>query len=283
MLTQTQERNRVAQNIGQPSLGRIVHRYWTLAKLSFQERMEYRWNILMYVSMSLLPAVITIYLWSTVFNAQNNKEALSYIVTYYIVAAYVGWRIHPYHWNVMWDVLQGRMATALLRPMSFPAKHFWYEVGGRVWSTLLTTPLFVGLAFAMGDNFKVPTSGWNWLFSIVAFMVAYVVYFFMTFTLGLLVIWQNQCESIFVLFAVGSQWLGGTLVPLALMPGWISEWLQWLPFAYIFGFPVKIFMGMPPEQIWQGFGVQLFWLVVSIVIYKIIWKKAINRFEVFEG
>jgi ABC-2 type transport system permease protein len=266
-----------------PTIGRLIHRYWTLCKVSFQERMEFRWNILMYMSVAVLPALVAIYLWSSVYNSQNNQEGLRNIVTYYIVAAFVGWRIHPYHWNVMWEILQGRMATALLRPMSFPARTFWYEAGGRMWSTTLTTPFFVIFAIAMGSNFKAPDNIWNWVYAIVAFTISYVMYFFMTFTLGLLAIWQNQPEGFFVLFGVGSQWLGGTFVPLALMPDWISRILEWLPFAYVYSLPVKLFMGLPPEAIWQGFGVQLLWLAISYVIFKLAWQKAVTRFEVYEG
>ena len=262
---------------------RSLARYWTLCKVSFQERMEYRWNTLFYLGVSLLPSLVSIYLWSAVFGGNNNPAAVRHITTYYLVAGFIGWRIADFHWQTMWEIRDGRMATDLLRPISYPAKLFWYEVGGRTWSTLLTTPAFVVLAFALGDNFEGPSNGLTWLLTFVAFGVAFVLNFFMTAALGLVTIWQNQPEGFFSLWGAMARGLGGVVVPLSLLPGGIGDWLQWLPFAYIYGLPIRIFQGLSAAQIWQSFGVQLVWLIVAVLVFRWAWRKAVRRYEVFEG
>lgn len=278
MSTHEQIKTRPANNIGP-----IIQRYWTLAKLSFQERMEYRWGTLMFMILCLLPALVGIYLWGVVFNTTNNPAATRSVTTYYIVAAYVGWRIAQFHWEIMFEIREGRMANALMRPMSYPATLFWYEVGGRAWSTVLTTPVFVLLALLMGNNFQAPADIFAWLLAILAFMIAFVLSFFVTATLGLITIWQNQPEGFFALYSVGAQWMGGVYVPLALLPTAISDWLQWLPFAYIYSLPVRIFQGLPAEKILQGFAVQLGWLTLAALFFNWMWRKAVRRYEVFEG
>ncbi len=268
---------------GESRAGRTIRLYWNLCKLSFQERMEYRWNTLTYSVLVLLPTLISIYLWGSVFNASSNPAANQFITTYYVVAAFLGWRIAFYQWPTLFQIREGRMATALLRPMSYPANTFWFEVGGRAWSTLLTLPIFVGLAIVLGDSFKAPESIANWLLAILAFMIAYVLNFFLTFSLGLVTIWQNQPEGFFALYNAASTAIGGVLVPLALLPAGLGDWLQWLPFAYIYTLPVRIFMGLPPAQIWQGFAVQLAWLALAVLFFRWFWQKALRRYEVFEG
>jgi len=264
-------------------IGRTIGRYWSLVKISFQERMVYRWNILFYTFLSILPALIAIFLWNAIYKNLNNPEAIRYITTYYVVASWVNWRVAQHQWPIMWQIKEGQLATDLLRPMSYPAKTFWYEVGGRTWSTLISFPFFIVLALAMGSNFVTPNNIFPWLFALLAFVISYVMSFFLTASLGLLTIWQNQPEGFFTLYDVASKWLGGALVPLALMPGWIGDWLQWLPFAYLYSLPVKIFMGMPFEQILQGFAVQLGWLTLSCIFFSWVWRKALDRYEVFEG
>jgi ABC-2 type transport system permease protein len=135
----------------------------------------------------------------------------------------------------------------------------------------------------MGSNFVTPNNIFPWLGAALAFVISYVMSFFMTASLGLLTIWQNQPEGFFILYDISSKWLGGALVPLALMPGWIGDWLQWLPFAYLYSLPVKIFMGMPGEQILQGIAVQLGWLALAVIFFSWFWRKALDRYEVFEG
>jgi ABC-2 type transport system permease protein len=261
----------------------VIARYWTLCKLSFQERMEYRWGTLIFMAMTLLPALIGIYLWGVVFNSKNDPVALRSITTYYVVAAFIGFRVPQFHWEMMFQIREGRLANALMRPMSYPATLFWYEAGGRTWSTILTAPFFVVLAILLGDTFQTPTNPFTWLLVLVAFLISFALSFFITAGLGLITVWQNQPESFFALYSTGSQWLGGVFVPLTFLPWGIGDWLQWLPFAYIYSLPVRIFQGLPADKIWQGFAVQLLWLALSAVFFKWIWRKATRRYEVFEG
>ncbi|NWJ46807.1 MAG: ABC-2 family transporter protein [Chloroflexi bacterium] len=261
----------------------VFRRYWTLCKVAFQERMEYRWNVLFYSMLALLPVMVGIYLWTTIFNSRNDPQAVKYITTYYLVAGFLGWRIAQYQWTIMFEIREGRMATGLLRPMSYPAKTFWFEVGGRTWSTIITIPVFVLAAVFLGENFKLPENGWTWALVLLSFMLAYVLNFFITASLGLLTVWQNQPEGFFALYGFGSGALGGTMVPLALMPGGIGDILQWLPFAYIYSLPARIFLGISAEQLVQGLAVQVVWLVIAALFFKWMWRKAIQGFEVYEG
>lgn len=266
-----------------PKLNQLWHRYWTLCKVSFQERMEYRWNTFYYMLMAVVPALVAIYLWGVVFSTGRSNESVSQITTYYLVASFIGWRIADFHWLIMWDIREGRLANYLLRPMSYPAATFWYEAGGRSWSTVQTLPIFVVMAILLGDNFKAPANPLNWLLTLIAFLVAWVLNFFITASLGLITIWQNQPEGFFALYSFGARCLGGVLVPISLMPGGFGEWLQWLPFAYIFSLPVRIFQGLPADKILQGFTVQAFWLLLSILFFRWVWRKAMFRHESYEG
>ncbi len=245
--------------------------------------MEYRVNIFFYISIALLPALISIYLWGVVFQGSSQPEKFSQLVTYYLLASFVGFRIASFHWKIMNDIREGRLANFLLRPMSYPATVFWYETGGRTWSTILTIPVYLLVAVLLGSLFKIPNDAINWLLAILAFVIAYVLNFFISFCIGLITVWQNPSEGFLALYEVGSRWLGGVYVPLALMPNPAGEWLQWLPFAYIFSLPVRIFQGLPPEQIWQGILVQLVWISISVVVFRWLWRKAQWRYEGFEG
>ena len=261
----------------------VFRAYWTLCKASFQDRMEYRWNTLMYLVLAMIPALISLYLWNVIYNTRHDQAGVRYITTYYVVATFIGWRIADFHWQVLFEIRDGKMATDLMRPMSYPAKLFWYEVGGRSWSTLLTIPFFVALAWLLGDNFQAPDNAAAWFLAIGAFMLAFTLNFFMTAGLGLVTVWQNQPEGFFGLWGALARGLGGAIVPLTLLPAGLHDWLQWLPFAYIYSLPVQIFQGLSGWSLWQGLLIQLGWLIVSALVFRWLWRKATRRYEVFEG
>jgi ABC-2 type transport system permease protein len=148
---------------------------------------------------------------------------------------------------------------------------------------MITLPIFLILALMLGDNFKAPDSIFTWLLAVMSFLLSFVLTFFLTASLGLITIWQNQPEGFFALFGFASNTLGGVVVPLALMPGGVGDILQWLPFAYIYSLPVKIFQGLPGDQLVQGFAVQLLWVAVSALFFRWVWRKATRRYEVYEG
>lgn len=261
----------------------IFRRYWTLCKVSFQARMEYRWNTLLWMTISIVPILVGMYIWSSIFGSKNSPAYVRYIVSYYLVAGYIGFRIADFNWEFLFNVREGRLATSLMRPMSFPATIFWSEAGGRTWSTILTTPFFVVIAFLLGNNFEMPNNIWPWLLTLVAFLISFVMNFFLTASLGLITVWQNQPEPFFYLYWGLTRTLGGMVVPLALLPLGLGNWFQWLPFAYIYSLPTRIFLGLPTDQLLQGFAVQIFWLIVTGLFFNWLWRKAIRRYEVFEG
>lgn len=260
----------------------VVRRYWMLCKVSFQNRMEYRFNILMWMTVFIIPVLVAMYIWSTIFGSNNPSEN-HYIVTYYLVAGYISFRIADFNWEVLFEIREGRLATSLMRPMSYPATLFWGEVGGRVWSTILTTPFFVAIAFLLGNSFQTPNSIGTWLLTVVAFLISFVINFFLTASLGLITVWQNQPEPFFYLYWNLTRALGGVLVPLTLLPLGLGNWFQWLPFAYIYSLPTRIFLGLNADQLLQGFAVQIIWLIVTALFFNWLWRRAVHRYEVFEG
>ncbi len=218
-----------------------------------------------------------------VFENTTNPHLVRYITTYYIVASFVQWRIARYDWNILNDIREGRLANYLLRPMSYPATIFWYEAGGRSWSTLLTLPVYVLVIVLLRNDFALPPDGLTWVLTFIAFLIAYLLSFFLTASIGLIVVWQNQPDAFSYLYDTLSRWLGGTMIPLTLMPFGLGIWFQWLPFAYIYNLPVRIFLGLPPDQILEGFAIQLAWLLVMILFFRWLWRKALLRYEGFEG
>ena len=57
-----------------------------------------------------------------------------------------------------------------------------------------------------------------------------------------------------------------------------------LPFAWTLNFPVSLLLGrLTPQQAATGFGAQLVWLVVSLLLARLVWRAGVRRYGAVGG
>ncbi len=92
--------------------------------------------------------------------------------------------------------------------------------------------------------------------------------------------WTTRVSAIFELYFTLELLLSGRLVPLSLMPGWVQQLANFLPFKWAFGFPIEVLIGqLTPSQILIGLGAQAFWSALGIALVSLFWRAAIKRYS----
>ena len=72
----------------------------------------------------------------------------------------------------------------------------------------------------------------------------------------------------------------GEFIPIPFLPQIGRFLLELLPFRYTLSFPVEILLGrLNDYQKEIGFLTATVWLVILFIIYKIVFKKAIKKYE----
>ena len=65
-------------------------------------------------------------------------------------------------------------------------------------------------------------------------------------------------------------------------PDWLNRILDFLPFKYIIYWPIQFFLNKetirPPEMMLRIVLLELLWIVVLYIIYKIMWKTVTKKF-----
>jgi ABC-2 type transport system permease protein len=114
---------------------------------------------------------------------------------------------------------------------------------------------------------------------IPAMILAYMIRFLSHWVLGLVAFWTTRATSIYEVFFVAEIFLTGRLAPLELLPGWVVVVASVLPFRWMISFPVELLLGrVAPEDMWIGFGAQLIWLAIMVLLLKIVWTAANRRY-----
>jgi ABC-2 type transport system permease protein len=78
--------------------------------------------------------------------------------------------------------------------------------------------------------------------------------------------------------------LGGTIIPLAMMPGWLRVVAEIAPMRGIVSTPLMLYLGKAegPEA-WRLIGLSAAWMIALWFFANWAWKAAFNRVEIQGG
>ncbi|MFC1526714.1 ABC transporter permease [Candidatus Latescibacterota bacterium] len=168
-----------------------------------------------------LDAVLTYTLISEVFKGQlSNRTALD---------------------GALWE---GTIANRFLRPIGIYGQFVAEMVGGWVGPGLLffTLPLMIGAPFLGIDPLPASLSAGAWFVLSLVLSVAVGVAFDIIFA-ALMVYFENSVYAMQQMRNAVTVLLSGSLIPLALFPWDLGQYLQWLPFASLASAPLRIYTG----------------------------------------
>jgi ABC-2 type transport system permease protein len=256
--------------------------YITGVKLSIMSGFQYRLQMLVYMIWVVIEPVIYLVVWSTI--ARGNGGSVGgytqgALAAYYIVWAFVrnmNIVASPNSWE--WRIQHGRMSMELMRPIHPVHNDVTDFAGGKVVMGLIWLPIAAVLALI----FK-PTLNPTW-FQVLVFFIAccgaYLLRTVLVSVLGMLAFWTTRVEAINDVYIALELVLSGRLIPMPLMPGWVQNLANYLPFQWAFYFPINALTGSPtPAELLHGLGMQLFWFLAGLALANLVWHFAIRRFS----
>jgi ABC-2 type transport system permease protein len=118
------------------------------------------------------------------------------------------------------------------------------------------------------------------LLAVPAVIMGFLVGFLLSAAITSLAFWTTRVYSIHEFYYAMILLFSGQFVPLQLMPKVIQDIAQFLPFQMLIYYPIQLILGkLSQAQIIQGYVVGLAWLIVSIVVFNMIWRNGVKRFS----
>ena len=92
--------------------------------------------------------------------------------------------------------------------------------------------------------------------------------------------WTTRVYSIMEFIYAFALLLGGTFVPLDLLPTAVQRVAQLLPFQLFIYFPIQLILGkLTPEQIRMDFILQVIWFGAAFLAFRWIWRAGLKRYS----
>jgi ABC-2 type transport system permease protein len=260
----------------------MVNLYSQQFRTTFAMMLQYRAALLIWMIGHVLEPLIYLIVWSTVSKAcggsvgdYTTREFAAYLILLMLVnhVTYT-WIMYEFEYRIR----HGSLSFALLKPVH----PIHSDIADNVSSKLITFPFMLLVAVAMAILFHPAFSFKLWAVAVCipVLLLAFLVRFLLEWTLAQAAFWTTRVSAINQTYFVLVLFLSGQIAPLTLFPTAIQLVATILPFRWIIGFPVELLLGrLSPLQALTDLGALAGWLVISLMLFRIVWRAGVLNYS----
>ncbi len=228
-----------------------------------------------------LRVAVLLSLWRTVLGAgADSPVAIGHVLTYALLGEVLAEQL--YVRTTLSDAFwQGTIAQNFLRPMALVPQFAAEMTGGWLVNfALFSIPLLLA-APLLGVDVRPARAlaAGGFALSLALAIVVGLAFDFITAALTValeqpvwLMFWLRQSITVV---------LSGAVVPLALLPWGLGDWLEWLPFASLAWAPLAVYTGIGDAP--RLIGLQLFWALALWPLAGWLWRANREKVVGFGG
>lgn len=268
-----------------------MKKYWHVINIGIQNTLVYRSNFLFRSIFGLIPLMATIYLWRAVYAGKPGANdvagySLAGMISYYLLVTIADalTAVTEDDWQIAGDIREGAINQFLLKPIDYLVYRLCLFASGRlIYVCVAAIPVAIFI-YAQREYMVPPPSGQALGLFLASLVMTALLQFFISYTMALLAFWLLEISTfIFIVYAF-EYIAGGHLFPLDILPPWLATALNFTPFPYQLFFPVSLYLGrVTGTDMWQGLGIQLFWVLFFYLVARWMWRRGIRKYTAFGG
>jgi ABC-2 type transport system permease protein len=258
----------------------IYKRLW---QTNWAEQWQYRANLMMYLLYDLVSPVVYLSVWMTVANSQGSVGGLNAndFVTYYLTLILIDQFTDEITIHILaYKIQDGTLSSELLRPVHpILTSTLIYNVAFKALSLIALAPVWIVLCLLFRPDFNSVTVG-SILLAVPAVLLGFATSFLLGASLTCLAFWTTRVYSLSDFYFALITLFSGQFVPLQLMPPIIQKLSQFLPFQMFKYVPTQIVLNrLSPGAIVLDYAVGAAWFVISLLLFKWMWRRGIKKFS----
>ena len=271
--------------------------WWTILKISFEERLVYRGEFALGTLMRFLPIVTQIFLWKAVFSAIEDAQAgnssiagYSYhdMIAYYLLTMITrAFSSMPgLASGIARDIRDGTIKKYLIQPIDMLGFLLLYRLAHKLVYYGVAAAPFALVFYLCRGYFH----GWPDPATLACYVASLVMSFLLGFlleaTLGMIGFWFLEVSSLLFVYMLFNFFFSGHMFPIDMLPGVWGQLVKIVvPLQYLAYFPAAVFLGKitGPELTW-GLWVQFGWVCFFLVTARVAeFRRGVWRYSGFGG
>ncbi|MEX0679201.1 MAG: ABC-2 family transporter protein [Pirellulales bacterium] len=268
--------------------------WWTILRISLEERLVYRGDFALGTLMRFLPLVTQVFLWNAIFQAVASagegatiagytyREMVAYYLLTQISRAFSS--MPGLASNIALQIRNGEIKKYLIQPVDLVG----FLLLGRTAHKLVYYVVAAGpfaLVFFLCRGFF---DGWPEATTMLAFvaslLMSFLLGFFLEATLGMVGFWFLEVSSLLFVYMLFSFFFSGHMFPIDMLPGFWATLVRAIPLQYLAYFPAAVFLGkvQGPDLAW-GLLIQLAWVLFFMGLCRLAFNLGVKRYSGYGG
>ena len=276
-----------------------LRKYKPFVRASAIDMMAYRFNILVWVIVTVLEVACLIFLWFAVYQSSeggidSSIHGFTYkeMITYVVITTVFGFITfnNDTLWFINKDIKDGTIGNYVIKPISYRGRFVASNIGALLMMSLVFgIPLYgASLGVLIGIGFLPVPSVLDFIAHFALFIVASVLASLLndviSYIFGILCFYTSAAWGLNSLKTTIISFLSGALLPLAFFPNVFREIVSYMPFAGMSQNPVLILMMKYSYlECTKVILVSLGWLILLELFAKLLFNHAIKIVTVQGG
>jgi ABC-2 type transport system permease protein len=256
----------------------------TLFRVGLAEIVAYRAEFLVWILTTNMPLVMLAIWHAVAADGSVGRFDQRQFTAYYLAVLAVRlltstWVV----WQMSMEIRDGTLSARLLRPLHPLLAYATQHLAAVPMRALVVSPILLILFLAAGDRLAVHDPALLGIF-LASLLGAWLLIFFMMVLVGALAFFVESAIAVFELWLAVHAIFSGYLVPLEALPPWIGRAAAVMPFRFMLGYPVEIFVGlMGRQQALDQLAVQWGYVLMLFGAALLVWRAGVKRFAAFGG
>lgn len=272
-----------------------IKMWWTILRISLEERLVYRGDFALGTLMRFLPIVTQIFLWFAIFEAVKASQSpdqtivgYSYqdMVAYYLLTmlSRAFSSMPALASGIAGQVRDGQIKKFLIQPIDLLGFLLLSRIAHKLAYYSVAIVPFAFVFWLCGDYFPPWPSLPTICCYLASLLMGFALGFFLEATIGLVSFWFLEVTSLLFVYMLLSFFLSGHMFPLDFLPAPWNAIVEWLPLRYLAYFPAAVWLGkiQGPELV-RGLMIEVFWIVFFVVAARIMLRRGVTRYSGYGG
>lgn len=265
--------------------------WWTILRISLQERLAYRADFVLGTLVRFLPIVTQVFLWYAVFDGMASSSIAGYtkenFVAYYLLTmvSRAFSSMPGLASQIAGQIRSGDIKKYLTQPIDLLSFFFLGRVAHKLAYYAVSTLPFALVFFLCRGFFS---AGWPDIVTLAAFaaslVMAFLLGFFLEASLGLVGFWFLEVSSLLFVYMLFNFFLSGHMFPLDMLPEPWKTLVHFTPLEYLAYFPAAVFLQkVTGWDLALRLLIELGWVLFFMVLSRVLLQRGIKRYSGFGG
>ena len=256
--------------------------YFGIFKMQFKGELQYRAKAISGIFTQFFWGIMYICLYTAFMkDGEYNGFTISQLASYvWLGQAFFALRFVGLGKGIANEITSGNVCYKFVRPVNIYNQWYFEYMGEKLSSTILRCVPIILITIFLPQNIglSLPAS----FVSFLLFLVALVLGLIMAVTLSMfsvrLIFKTLSPKGASGIVSTICALLSGGFIPLPLMPVWLQNILNYLPFRFISDLPFRIYIGSYSIQESLMFiGISILWIIALIFLGKLLINRSLKK------